>query len=97
MYIETITDDLNIFKLERQKNTPEGKWYGICFSSDDKALVDNDTYIIGELYYGMRDDWKRESRDIGLEGITKNDAKTIVKIIKKADKLGWFDETRKAK
>jgi RNA processing factor Prp31 len=92
IYLEIITDNLSIFKLERQKNTPDEKWYGIRFSSDDKLVTDNDEYIIGKMYSSLRDNRKQDRHDIDLGGITKEDAKTICEIIKRADELGWFKD-----
>jgi hypothetical protein len=93
MYIETITDNLDIFRIERQKNTPKGEWYGIALSCDGKYLADNDTYI-AELYYSLRDNPKRIMDELGLPHMDGN-SKKIRKIIKKAHDLGWFENNSK--
>jgi hypothetical protein len=98
MYIETISNNEDTFRIERQRDTPDGAWYGLwLYLSDingkERNLSDNDEYIIGELFYSLRDNPKRGMEEIGLE-YNKDHAKILVKLIKKAYKLGWFEHLK---
>ena len=90
VYVETIMDNLDIFRIERQKNKVNGKWYGITLLSDGKSIADNEIFIY-ELIYSLRDNPKRTMDELGLPR-TDGNAKKILKLIKKALKLGWFEE-----
>ena len=88
MYLETICDTQDTFRLERQKNTPIGEWYGINLSKCrpkhlPSFICDNDTYIFSVL----------KGVDI-LDEFSKEHQKIILKILKKANKLGWFDHLK---
>lgn len=90
MYIETIADNLDIFRIERQKDKVNGNWYGIALMSDNKILADNEIFIY-ELMYSLRDNPKRTMDDLGLPHNSGN-SKAILKLLKKAHKLGWFED-----
>ena len=102
MYIESIADNEDLFRMERQKNTPDGGWYGVSlvvgqtpkFQLHDILISDNDDYIIGSLYYSLRDNPREASKELELP-LKKEDIKILLKLIKKADKLGWFDHLKK--
>lgn len=104
IYIETITDNGDLFRIERQKDHSFGNWYGVSLilglshppTKHDCILSDNDEYIIGALYYTLRDNPKEASEELNYQ-LNKDDIKLLLKLIRKADKLGWFDETRKRK
>lgn len=93
MYIETITDDQDTFRIERQKNSSKGKWYGLWIYQSDpqKELTNNEEWIISTLYYSLRDNPKEGMKEIYLP-YNKEHAKILVKLIKKACKSGWFDD-----
>ena len=90
MYIERIADDQDTFSVMRQKNTPKGEWYGLCLLEGETDIADNDKYIYSLLTYGLREASKELQRSI-------KDTKIALKVINKARKQGWFDETRKSK
>jgi len=84
IYIEKITDNDTTFFIERQKNKPNSKWYGLwIYGKDEKSISDNEFYILGIL--------NREQRPLNL---TDEELKILHKVIKKADKLGWFKDTK---
>lgn len=95
IYIETICDDSDTFRIERQKNTPNGEWYGLWLylSETRKVLADNEEWILSDLYYSLRDNPKDDMKEMGLE-YNKKDAKALLKLIKKAIKLGWFNHLK---
>jgi len=91
MYIETITDSNDTFRIERQKNTPDGKWYSIMLTqvNPDVFLADNGDFI-HDMEITLRDSPTRVMKEIGLE-YNKDHVKLLRKIIRKAIKLGWFN------
>jgi hypothetical protein len=94
IYIETIADDLDCFRIERQKDKPKGNWYEITLvkvkiNKDTIIISDNDTYILGILYGACKPSIT-ETFDYLKISYDKADVKTLKKIIRKADKLGWF-------
>ena len=91
MYIETISDSNDTFRIERQKNTPNGKWYSIMLTqvNPDVLLADNDSFIFA-LEVGLRDNPYVSMQIIGIPH-NKDHVKLLRKIIRKAIKLGWFN------
>jgi len=91
IYIETITDSNDTFRIEREKNTSDGKWYSIMLTqvNPDVFLADNDSFIF-DLEVALKDNPKQAMKEIGIE-YNKDHVKLLRKIIRKAIKLGWFN------
>ena len=80
MYIETITDDSDTFRVDRQKNTPDGEWYGISLTDQKDLYIDNDNYLISLI-----------NKEKKIKELPKEDNKLIRQILKEAQSAGWFD------
>jgi len=92
---EILTDSAKgEFKLERQKNTPDGEWYGIQLSSYTEgawlSLADGDEWIAGKFYKQLIAGTYKEKWDLDIP-CNKKTAKALKALIKEAYKLGWFD------
>lgn len=95
IYTETILDNEDTFAITRQKSKPNGEWYGISLSRGwkRKHMADSDKYIydltkltlyfLEEAFYEMDTDYSLAR------------AKILTKLLKKADKLGWFNHLKK--
>ena len=100
IYLETIADDLDTFRIERQKNEPDSAWYDLwIYKSNEpkwvkKFIADNENWIYWNLYPMLKKDPKTAISELD---ITRSDAKMLRKLIKKADKLGWFDGIKRVK
>jgi hypothetical protein len=94
IYLERICNDLNVFAIERQKDTPKGEWYGISLMSYQKCISDNDEWIYNNLMGLLKTKPPQAMDELGLS-YNKKEAVTIYKILRKADKLGWFDHLKK--
>ena len=86
--------DDDIAKLERQKNTPDGKWYGLSFIYTDmngvEQLCDNGDwvmYTLFEWFFNKEHNTIRRELDVKW---TKDTFKQIRKMFISARKLGWF-------
>ena len=81
IYIETITDNEDTFRIERQKDTTYGKWYGIRLvrTDGDKLLSDKESWLI---------DFLKEEEC--FKNMSEKENRLARKILKKADRLGWF-------
>jgi len=96
MYIETITDNLDTFRIERQKDSFKGSWYGtVLFPSLVKGLlIDNEEWIAKTLPTLSDTDIIKIFMEEHNLFINPADVKIIRKVVRKAKKLGWFDEIK---
>ena len=83
IYVETILDERTEIKIERQRALPDGDWYGLCILQGGTDIADNE-YWIGSVLDRPRKCMMSEL------GISKEVAKDLRKVMKKARKLGWF-------
>ena len=76
-------------KISRQKDTPNGKWYGIMICGQDDVIADNEEWILNELYPRLKD---KDYYGLNKDGFDKETCKNMKRLIKTAIKLGWFDD-----
>ena len=95
IYIETILGDDDTFRIERQKNSPKGEWYGISLSRKGTGMADNDEWIAKTFpHLSMKETNTAFHEDSNIE-FNSDDIKLMKKVVKEADKLGWFDKILK--
>ena len=61
---------------------------------EKKFITDNESWIYWNLYPMLKEDPKTAIKEFGLD---PSHAKMLRKLIKKADKLGWFDGIKRVK
>ena len=95
IYTETILDDNDIVRIERQKNSPTGEWYSVWLSCRGNSIADSSDWIATTLPTLSNKKLKKEIKgEINIK-ISDQDLLLIRKVVKKATKLGWFDEMLK--
>jgi hypothetical protein len=89
-----IDSDKGEFKLDRQKDAPDGKWYGIGLYKYTEgawlSLADGDEWIAGTFYKQLMAGTYKEKWDLEIP-CKKKTAKALETLIKEAYRLGWFD------
>jgi len=87
IYLEIIMDNKDTFRIERQKNKPNGNWTWVSIYETE-----------GEKFYADNEDWLLDFLEEGgkIPNLKGEGSKIVNKLIKKADKLGWFDEIKKS-
>jgi len=92
---EILTEDNRGYaKIGRQKNSPDGKWYGLHLDYRDNfgnsQTADNDTWLIDEgLPLFKEKNYKKLKAEFEIE--SKDYLKRLRKLMLKAEALGWFD------
>ena len=93
IYVEKIEVSGLWLDITRQKNTPDGEWYGITLIGDGKIISDNESWIFDTFYPMLKEDKKRALKEIKVD-YNKETAKAFRQLIKEALKLGWFHEEK---
>lgn len=89
IYVEKIEVSGLWLDITRQKDTPDGKWYGITLMGDGKIMSDNEEWIKDELYPLLKKDNVAALKALSVDYNPKT-AKALRQLIKEALKLGWF-------
>ena len=88
IYAEVIQEDCSCFRLERLRYDKETKWHSVTLIVDDD-IWDNEIWIWEDVFPAVMKGYKRAKRHI--EWLDKGDYKDLKRILKTADKLGWFN------
>ena len=95
IHYEGIEQEGTGFAIQRQRNDDEDKWYGLSILDMNldswKTVADGEKWIEKKFVDQPKKKIIKACKKLGFKGITKDDAKGIKKIFKKAVKLGWFD------
>lgn len=94
IYTEKITTDIKDFSIERQKDSPNGKWYGIWLASKGLSLADSDEWITETLPNLTDEELKSVFKEESKIKLSDDDIRLVRKVVRKAKKLGWFDEIK---
>jgi hypothetical protein len=95
IYVEKIeTDDGSVY-VERQKNAPNKKWYGLdlVYTDEDgkEVYADNERWITDTALALLKaKDYTSAKVDLNVKD--KQYLKKTRKVLLAADALGWFDE-----
>ena len=89
IYVEKIEVAGLWIEMTRQKDTPDGKWYGVTLMGDGKIMSDNEEWIGYWLYPMLKKDKKKALRKLCVD-YSKETAKALRQLIKEALRLGWF-------
>ena len=93
IYAETIEVSGLWIEITRQKDTPDGKWYGITLHGDGQIMSDNAEWIFNWLYPMLKEDKKKALKKLRVT-YSKETAKALRQLIKEALKLGWYQAER---
>jgi hypothetical protein len=92
IYVEKIRADAKDLSIERQNNSPNGKWYGVSVCAGNVLLADNEEWISKTLPTLTDKELRKEFKEEYAINFSDDDIRLIKKVVKKAKKLGWFDE-----
>ena len=56
IYVEKIEVSGLWLDITRQKDTPDGEWYGITLIGDGKIISDNESWIFDTFYPMLKED-----------------------------------------
>lgn len=88
IYLEVICDEESLYGIQRQKNKPTSKWYGIALIREDNTWVADSEAWIKAIPDANTDDIIKELAEYK---ISEADVLRLRKLVKKAIKHGWFD------